>query len=169
MSKRGLALAGVIVAMSMTATSAQASTDSSPEEKTIAGVTVSESINANTSAELREYVASDAPKTVVLDPADASLVRVEAGKNSNRLETQTSVRKNCKTGDACAIGTSPYANYGFYNKGTKTGSWAGRKGVDTHKWSVRIRVSGAWSPWQGKNSFVTVAKVPFTMTGVGIR
>jgi hypothetical protein len=133
----------------------------------IDGIEVSETIGATNLDEILEYVESDSPKTVTVNVDTNEIEKVSEG---TPVEAMTSVRRNCKSTDACAYGRSPYVNYGFYNSGTKTGSWPGRSSVSTRGWNVKVRWSGgAYSAWIGPKTLIAPSVPGATLTGVQLK
>lgn len=162
---RFAASAAVIALLSSPLTTAHATTPDGFVE--IDGIEVSESIGATSVDEVLEFVESDSPKTVTVNVDTAEIEKVAEG---TPVEAMTSVRKNCKSTDVCAYSKSPYVNYGFYNSGTKTGSWPGRSSVSTRGWKVKVRWGGgAYSAWQGAKTLILPSVSGATLTGVQLK
>ncbi|GAA2525903.1 hypothetical protein GCM10010201_25760 [Pilimelia columellifera subsp. columellifera] len=76
-----------------------------------------------------DLLSSDAPKTVMIDPATGNVLSVTAGF------PKISHRHTCQPKDACfRSGQVPYADQGFRGSaGMKTGNWPYRDGYFTGK------------------------------------
>ena len=94
--------------------------------------------------DLVAFVQSPTAKTVVQDVETGQFSKVTVGESVSPMIVS---RAPCSATDLCLRPTqTPYANYGFYGAGTKTGTWSNRASWYTGSWSGRVKTSnGVWS------------------------
>ncbi|GAA2723497.1 MULTISPECIES: hypothetical protein [Streptomyces] len=87
-------------------------------------------------------LASNVPKTVVLDPATGGILSVRQSSEPAG-EQGISQHNVCNRGDGCFLsGRVPYAHQGFYGSpGTARGTWPYRSGYDTGNYTA----SACWT------------------------
>ncbi len=87
-------------------------------------------------------LASNLPKTVVLNPATGAVISVKAGEpasiTSRGTSPDVSNHNICNPGDGCFFsGRAPYANQGFYGSpGSYHGGWSDRRAYDTGRYTA---------------------------------
>jgi hypothetical protein len=168
--KRLIAIGSVAVAVvfSVSAIPLSASADSGDHQ--VGGV--STDVNVNTTAQLDAYVASDVPKTVVLDAVTGEITAVHAGEPSSTASAHTAaaIDNPCTATDLCLIAQVPYADWGFHTAGKTTGSWGHIYAFDTNSWKGKVKASGGvyTNVWIGKNTYVTLSAVS-TIVGVKLQ
>jgi hypothetical protein len=103
----------------------------------------------------KTLLASNDPKTILMDPLTGDIISVTAGQASGPVPN-ISRHSICNTGDGCYFTYHvPYADEGFYGgAGTSYGSWAYRDGYSSGKWTVSACWTSRCGPEIGPNSAV---------------
>jgi hypothetical protein len=118
--------------------------------------------DATATGDLAAFLASTAPKTVVLDPDTGAMVAVslgEPGSISSPLTPEISSGTDCAPGDGCyytPVVDSIYHDRSFYGSpGTFTGDWPRRNAWDTGSSTASACWQGACSQAYGPNTYLT--------------
>lgn len=153
--KKSALAAAVCGAALVASVPAQASSPTPGGYKTIDGTRTNAPVDS--AEELGEFIESSAPKTLTQDVTSGDITEAYTQSKSDGIN-KISMRSPCGSGDLCVQANSPYAHHGFYNSGTKTGSWPGK-----------VRVGSAWTAsWVGPNTTVVLNRQS-TVTGAQIR
>jgi hypothetical protein len=114
-----------------------------------------------------EQLASDAPKTVIIDATTGKITASWLGIDS-RVTTMISTHNICNPGEGCFVsGRIPYADQGFYGSaGTSTGSWPYRSEIDSGNYTVKACWGSTCSPQLSPH---TQAGLSSLVTGTSFR
>jgi hypothetical protein len=114
------------------------------------------------SGDLTAFLASDTPKTVVLDPNTGAMITATPGEPVSLFSAMTpdiSSGSSCAPGDGCyytPVVDGTYHDRSFYGTpGTFTGDWPRRNAWDTGSYTASACWQGGCSQTYGPNTYLT--------------
>lgn len=151
---RVIALAALVAALVLPASTAAATAPAALVTTDVDGVVVTTSTPIETAEELRAFLLSATPKTIRIDAATGEPVSVTEGV-APTVTPFVSVGVPCAPGDSCLVAAPPQADYGFSGSaGTVTGPWTSRvvwrTGARTAQAWYVSSATGAVTTWGGK-------------------